>query len=77
MLQKNISQHYRNCHIKEDKVEKIMSLPIRSKERNKLLMLLQNEGNHMHNTQVSFRVTTVVPLLYYSKTRLNRTRLPK
>ncbi|GFN83295.1 Zinc finger protein 271 [Plakobranchus ocellatus] len=52
MYSSKISKHYLNCHMKETKVKEILSLPLGSKERQRKMLLLQNEGNHTHNTQV-------------------------
>ena len=39
-------------HAVHPKVKGILELPSGSKERKRLLMLLQNEGNHQHDTEV-------------------------
>lgn len=47
-----ISTHYLAVHSTEPKVIAIKELPTGSKERKRLLTLLQNEGNHLHNLEV-------------------------
>ena len=47
-----ISSHYLAVHDSETRVKKIKELPLRSKERKRQMLLLQNEGNHLHNCQV-------------------------
>ncbi|XP_005098712.2 uncharacterized protein LOC101849288 [Aplysia californica] len=52
MYVSKISAHYLSVHSKEAKVKDIVSLPIGSKERKRLMILLQNAGNHEHNCEV-------------------------
>lgn len=52
MYTSKISAHYQNCHQNESGVIEITSLPKGSRERKRKALLLQNEGNHIHNTQV-------------------------
>ena len=47
-----ISCHYLSVHGSEPRVAKIKELPTGSKERKRLMILLQNDGNHLHNCEV-------------------------
>jgi len=49
----NISKHYISIHKDEPKVKNILKLPLKSKERKKQLIKLQNDGNFKHNSEVS------------------------
>ncbi|KAK7115637.1 hypothetical protein V1264_001471 [Littorina saxatilis] len=47
-----ISSHLLSVHCEEARVQAVTALPCGSKERKRVLGLLQNEGNHLHNTEV-------------------------
>ena len=47
-----ILPHYIAIHYKEDRVQAILQKDKKSKERNNLCQILQNEGNHQHNLKV-------------------------
>ena len=51
-----ISSHYLAVHGNEQKVKEVMELPSGSTERKRLLALLQNEGNHVHNCEVRMQI---------------------
>lgn len=48
-----ISTHFFAVHGQEPEVRKILNCPKGSREKKRLLTLLQNEGNHIHNIDVS------------------------
>ena len=47
-----IAKHYVGKHSAEPRVKEIIQLPRGSKERKRLSLILQNEGNHLHNCEV-------------------------
>ena len=51
-----ISSHFFAVHADHPKVKQVLDYPPGSKERKRLLTLLQNEGNHEHNTEVPFMI---------------------
>ena len=53
MYLSKISAHYFAVHATEKQVMDIVELPTGSKERKRRMTLLQNEGNHLHNCEVS------------------------